>query len=161
MMNQPMLSNSSNSDKAEKRIDLLFSKFAAFYGHVWRSQFKDEAFLKFAKKEWQDALGGYSDAVLTKAILSCREFYELPPTLPQMLQCCKDAKKQISGNEQPNLNQLHAALHIAQGDLRHFRRLLNCKTGTMQDQFEAIVKSCQMKVTQLEEEIRNTPLQPK
>lgn len=146
--------------KADKRIDLLFARFAAIYGHIWRSQFKDEDFLGFAKKEWQDVLGRYSDAVLTKAILVCREFYELPPTLPQMLKCCKDAKKQLLGNEQSNLNQLQAALNIAQGDLRHFRQWLNCETGTIRDQFEAIVKTCQMKVTQLEEEIRNASSQP-
>lgn len=81
-------------DKVEKRIDLLFSKFAAFYGHVWRSQFKDERFLVFAKKEWQTALSAFNDAVVTKAILDCRNFYELPPTLPQMIQCCQQIKNQ-------------------------------------------------------------------
>ncbi|MBA2649336.1 MAG: Vir protein [Legionella sp.] len=72
----------------------MFSKFAAFYGHVWRSQFKDEVFMIFAKKEWLDALGEFSEMVLTKAILNCRDFYELPPTLPQMLHCCRQIKKQ-------------------------------------------------------------------
>lgn len=79
--------------KAEKRIDLLFSKFAAFYGHIWRSQFKDEAFLRFAKKEWQEALGEFTDLVMIKAITDCREFYELPPTLPQMIRCCRQITK--------------------------------------------------------------------
>lgn len=89
-------SSSSNTFKAERRIDLLFSKFAAFYGHIWRSQFKDEVFLKFAKKEWQEALSEFSDEMLTTATLSCRDFYELPPTLPQMLQCCRQIKKQTT-----------------------------------------------------------------
>ena len=93
---ETMSSSSTEINKSEKRIDLLFSKFAAFYGHIWRSQFKDEVFLKFAKKEWQDALSGYSDVVLTKAILNCRDFYELPPTLPQMMHCCRQIKKQTS-----------------------------------------------------------------
>ncbi|HAU1408744.1 TPA: Vir protein [Legionella pneumophila] len=88
-----MLSNCKDTFKAEKRIDLLFSKFAAFYGHVWRSQFKEEVFLRFAKKEWQEALGEFTDAVITKAILNCRDFYELPPTLPQMLQFCRQIRK--------------------------------------------------------------------
>ncbi|TIE36073.1 Vir protein, partial [Legionella pneumophila] len=55
-----MSSSSKDTFKAERRIDLLFSKFAAFYGHVWRSQFKDEVFLKFAKKEWQEALSDFT-----------------------------------------------------------------------------------------------------
>lgn len=91
-----MSSSSKDTFKAERRIDLLFSKFAAFYGHVWRSQFKDEVFLKFAKKEWQEALADFTDAVLAKAILNCREFYELPPTLPQLLYCCRQIRKQES-----------------------------------------------------------------
>ncbi|WP_058529727.1 hypothetical protein [Legionella londiniensis] len=91
-----MSSSSSDIRKAERRIDLLFSKFAAFYGHVWRSQFKDEVFLKFAKKEWQEALSEFADSVLTKAILNCRDFYELPPTLPQLMQCCRQIKKQTT-----------------------------------------------------------------
>ena len=90
---EAMSSSSKDIYKVERRIDLLFSKFAAFYGHIWRSQFKDEVFFKFAKKEWQEALGEFADEVLTKAILNCREFYELPPTLPQVIQCCRQIKQ--------------------------------------------------------------------
>lgn len=91
---ETMSSSSKDIYKVDKRIDLLFSKFAAFYGHIWRSQFKDEVFFKFAKKEWQEALSEFTDEVLTQAILNCREFYEMPPTLPQMRQCCRQIKKQ-------------------------------------------------------------------
>ena len=89
-----MSSNSSNVNNASKCIELLFSKFAAWYGHIWRSQFKDEGFIGFAKKEWQDGLSEFSDVVLNKAILNCREFYEFPPTLPQMIQCCRQINRQ-------------------------------------------------------------------
>lgn len=75
---------------------MLFSRFAAFYGHVWRSQFKDDVFLRFAKEEWLDALSQFSDVILDKSILQCRDFYELPPTLPQLLRCCREIKKQMS-----------------------------------------------------------------
>ena len=72
---------------------MLFAKFAAFYGHVWRSQFKDENFFKFAKKEWAEGLSEFSDAVLDKAILNCRENCELPPTLPQIIISCRQTKR--------------------------------------------------------------------
>ena len=72
---------------------MLFSKFAAFYGHLWRSQFKDEGFLGFAKKEWRAGLYEFSDEVLIKAIQTCSEFYLMPPTLAQMLVCCQKLKK--------------------------------------------------------------------
>lgn len=95
MQNQtpPATSSPSDSTQVEKRIDLLFAKFAVFYGNVWRSQFKDEVFMRFAKKEWQEALKSFSDKVITEAILTCRDFYEFPPSLGQILQACKDIKK--------------------------------------------------------------------
>lgn len=90
-------SSCSNTAKADKRIDLLFARFAASYGHIWRSQFKDEDyFLPFAKKEWQEALVDFSDVVLDLAIIECRNFYELPPTLPQVLQICRKIKQRVT-----------------------------------------------------------------
>ena len=93
---QTMSSPSSDVNSDNKRIDLLFSRFAAFYGHIWRSQFKDEGFLNFAKKEWSVALKEFTDSVFNKAIMNCREFYEMPPTLPQMVNCCRQLKKHTS-----------------------------------------------------------------
>lgn len=71
----------------------MFTRFAAFYGHVWRSQFKDEGFFGFAKKEWQEGLMSFSDEVLNKAIVHCRETCEMPPTLPQVIILCRQIKK--------------------------------------------------------------------
>ncbi|AUH73987.1 Vir protein [Legionella sainthelensi] len=71
----------------------MFSKFAAFYGHLWRSQFKSEGFLEFAKREWQEGLSGFNEHIINKAIMQCREYYELPPSLPQMIACCRAIKK--------------------------------------------------------------------
>lgn len=89
----PTSSHSNDVNKDGKRIDILFSRFAAFYGHVWRSQFKDEGFLGFAKKEWAVALGEFTDATLIKTILYCREAYEMPPTLPQVIHCARQLRK--------------------------------------------------------------------
>ncbi len=90
---------SSNSRKGEQiapRINLLFSKFAAIYGHVWRSQFKNDGFMEFAKREWQEALHRFSDDIFNQAVLTCRDFCEMPPTLPQLMQICRDIKKRNS-----------------------------------------------------------------
>lgn len=113
---EKMLSNSNDINSEIRRIDLLFSKFAAFYGHIWRSQFKDEAFLVFAKKEWREALTEFSDEIFDKAILSCREFYELPPTLPQMILCCRQIKKRLTyyvkQSESTPVNREASALYL-------------------------------------------------
>jgi hypothetical protein len=87
------LSTSKKINHKSKLIETLFSKFAAYYGHLWRSQFKNEGFLEFAKKEWQEGLSGFSETILNKAIIQCREFYELPPSLPQLIACCREIKK--------------------------------------------------------------------
>ena len=68
----------------------MFSKFAAWYGHVWRSQFKDESFFNFAKKEWQEGLNRFDDRILEQAVLNCRDACEFPPTLPQIIKCCRE-----------------------------------------------------------------------
>lgn len=77
-------------------MDSLFSRFAAFYGHVWRSQFKNEGFLSFAKNEWRDALSEFSDVVLNQAIIECRAHHDMPPTLPQMIACCRQIKRRTA-----------------------------------------------------------------
>ena len=90
-----MSSLSNDANNQSKRIDLMFTRFAAFYGHVWRSQFKDENFFGFAKKQWQEGLTNFSDEILDKAIVHCRETYEMPPTLPQVIILCRQIKKRI------------------------------------------------------------------
>jgi len=94
-MNRPKvtLSNSSDVNSQSKRIDLMFSRFATFYGHIWRSQFKNEGFLEFAKKEWQEGLSQFSDGVVNTAVVNCRDFYEMPPTLPQVINSCRQNRK--------------------------------------------------------------------
>ncbi len=89
------MSSNSKDLKVERRIELLFSKFAAFYGHIWRKHLSEERFLNFAKKEWAEALKNYSDVVIKNAIDECLNFHDLPPTLPQMLTCCRDIQKRL------------------------------------------------------------------
>lgn len=79
---------SSNTKSVSKRIELLFSRFAVFYGHLWRSQFKSDDFLQFAKKEWETALKQFSDEVLNRAIIETRNYSDMPPTLPKFRKNC-------------------------------------------------------------------------
>lgn len=93
MNTQTTSSHCKTSATVSKRIELLFTRFAVYYGHIWKSLFKSESFISFAKQEWEKALAQFSDEVLEKAIIGCRDFCEMPPTLPQMLQFCRDEKK--------------------------------------------------------------------
>ncbi|HAT8111906.1 TPA: Vir protein [Legionella pneumophila] len=84
------------TEEGRKRIDRLFLRFAAMYGQVWRSQFKSDEFLVFVKGEWQQGLFTYADNILDMAIDLCRKNKELPPTLPQFIDFCKNCSKRSS-----------------------------------------------------------------
>lgn len=94
--NQTTSSTCKATDSNKQRIEHLFTRFAVFYGHVWRSQFKSDGFLVFAKKEWLEGLAPFNDDTLNRAILECRDFCEMPPTLPQMIRCCREIKKRTT-----------------------------------------------------------------
>lgn len=89
-------SNLAPTEEGRKRIDRLFLRFAAMYGQVWRSQFKSDEFLVFVKGEWQQGLLTYADNILDLAIDLCRKNKELPPTLPQFIDFCKNCSKRSS-----------------------------------------------------------------
>lgn len=92
----PTSSISNATDSSKKRIENLFTRFAVFYGHLWRSQFKSDGFLEFAKKEWLEGLSQFSDDILNQVILECRDHCEMPPTLPQLIGFCRAIKKRSS-----------------------------------------------------------------
>ena len=86
------LSISTNTQKISARINVLFLKFAAFYGQVWKSLFKHSDFLNFTKIEWEKGLGRFETQVLIEAIERCRDgrhHKDFPPTLPQFIDLCR------------------------------------------------------------------------
>jgi len=89
----PSKQMSSACNVTDKRIENLFTRFAVFYGNLWRSQFKSDGFLEFAKKEWSEGLGQFSDEILNQAILACRDHCQMPPSLSQMIGFCRDIKQ--------------------------------------------------------------------
>ena len=109
-------SNSIDANNQSQRIEVMFSRFAAFYGHVWRSQFINEGFLEFSKKEWREGLSLFSDEVLNTAAIHCRDFYEMPPSLPQVITLCRQIKKRtefyVVNHEAPTANMEVVNLHL-------------------------------------------------
>ncbi len=84
--------SSQPSETNSKRIDRLFLIFSAFYGQLWRSQFKNEDFLVFMKNEWHLGLLQFADDHIEEAVKKCRNIKEFPPTLPHFIDLCKSAK---------------------------------------------------------------------
>ena len=81
-----------NDNATSKCVDIMFAKFAAIYGNMWRAQFRDDAFLEYAKKEYVEALSNFDSDVLLKAIVKCRNSFEKPPALAQILSVCSLTK---------------------------------------------------------------------
>ncbi|WP_064115044.1 hypothetical protein [Legionella bozemanae] len=119
-------SNSASIEEQRKRIDRLFLRFAAMYGQVWRSQFKSDEYLVFVKNEWQQGLFDYADNILELAIELCRKNKELPPTLPQFIDFCKNCSKRsafFERDESPKKNNPE----VAKTHLQKIKQILNMK----------------------------------
>lgn len=87
-------SQSGNDLHVKAAVDMLFAKFAVFFGHLWRSQFKDENFREFAKQEWFVALKKYQPKAIEQAVLQVRDSYEMPPTLRQVaIECSRQQER--------------------------------------------------------------------
>lgn len=99
------------------------------YGHVWRSIYKNDAFLDLTKKEWLEGLRKFDDQSMKHALLRCREQSGYPPNLPQFIELCKAQSKQWtyekSTKEEKPRNQSVAYAHLNQ-----LRVLLNMNTRT-------------------------------
>src|SRR3990167_6282194 len=80
--------SSTSIDSNDKRIDKLFARLSAIYGHVWQSQYKSPDFFDLAKKEWLETLQIITDKNIELAFKTCKERYEYPPTLPAFYQLC-------------------------------------------------------------------------
>lgn len=131
MQQSPLKTDTSNqtsstcsaTDIRKKCIENLFTRFAVFYGHLWRSQFKSDGFLEFAKKEWLEGLSQFSDEILNQVIIDCRNNCEMPPTLPQMISFCRDIKKRTAFYVTPEKYQ-PASKELVEENIRQCRAYL-------------------------------------
>ena len=123
----PMLSSSQPIEANRKRIDRLFLSFSAFYGQLWRSQFKNDDFLAFMKNEWVQALQDIEDKHIDEAVKNCREGKEYPPTLPHFIDLCKTAKKQHVFNYQNKEEIKKAKPETARKHLEQIKAILQIK----------------------------------
>jgi|TARA_R110002126_G_scaffold11644_2_gene51856 hypothetical protein len=101
----------------------LFTRFAVFYGHVWRSQFKSDGFLAFAKQEWLEGLKPFSDDTLNRAVLECRDHCDMPPTLPQMIRFCREIKKRTTFYTAPKA-VVPASKEVAEASIKQCKAIL-------------------------------------
>lgn len=122
-MSKTMSSTCKATESNNKRIENLFTRFAVFYGHLWRSQFKSDGFLEFAKKEWLEGLGQFTDDILNQAIIECRDHCEMPPTLPQVIGLCRAIKKRNNFYVAPK-GYIPAKKELVEASIKQCKELL-------------------------------------
>jgi hypothetical protein len=83
------IQNSRSSGNRTEQVNKIFLKFSIFYGHIWRSQYKNEFYSNFARDEWSQALHEFNEKIIDEAINKCLENREMPPTLSQFIELCK------------------------------------------------------------------------
>ena len=116
----------SKTTEQHKRIDRLFLRFAAMYGQVWRSQFKNDEYLSFTKGEWLEGLSKYDDKVLDTAVQLCRNKKEFPPTLPQFIDFCEQASNKHKFFK-ADKSSTHQNPELAKAYLQKIKQILNIK----------------------------------
>ena len=116
---------STNAEKHSKRIDRLFLRFAAMYGHVWKSLYKNDEFLAFTKQEWRNALTRFDDDVIEKVLTHSQNHWEYPPTLPQFIECCKAHGNNVFIMHPHTPSRYFEVAHAA---LNKIRTILNMKS---------------------------------
>ena len=115
-----------NSGNCTDRVNKVFLKFSIFYGHIWRSQFKNEHFFNLARNGWQEALEGVDAPVLDEAIEECLKQRDMPPTLSQFMDCCKQLSNKNAGFYIPAAVE-KANPTVAEANLRKMKLMLNMR----------------------------------
>lgn len=147
----PASSTSKNIDTA--RIDRLFGRFGAIYGHIWQSQFKSNDFLKLAKKEWGETLHGISDRNLNLTIEECKKRFEMPPTLPMFYQICRYFQGPKIESE---LEQMERKLRDAEHACAHWKKIILVAQEKGQQQIATNLQKVLEEATQQHITIKNT-----
>lgn len=118
--------SSKSSGKCTDRVNKVFLKFSIFYGHIWRSQFKNEHFFNLARNGWQQALEEFDEAVIDEALEECLKLREMPPTLAQFIDCCKQLSHKNAGFYSPE-PMVMANPTVAEANLKKMKLMLNMR----------------------------------
>jgi hypothetical protein len=115
---------STISDDDRKRIKRLFLRFAAIYGHVWKSNYKSEHLLEVTKEEWAVNLKPFNNQIIKEVLIDCTQHLNLPPTLPQFIGKCATIEKRNSGYFTKHVSTKMACPEVAEFNLKKIREIL-------------------------------------
>lgn len=116
--------SSTSSGKHIEMVNKVFLKFSIFYGHIWKSLYKNEHYSTFARKEWGHALERFDTHMVDEAIETCLKHHEMPPTLPQFMEHCKQLSNKHKAFYQPVITE-RANPCIAEMNLNKIKSILN------------------------------------
>ncbi len=78
------------SVEIKTRVNMIFARFMAIYGHKFKSCFETQDEIRIAKREWALSLGGYTEPELVAAIDYCKEHSAWMPTISEFLAVLRD-----------------------------------------------------------------------
>ena len=116
--------NSKSSGECTEQINEMFLKFSIFYGHIWRSQFKNEHYFNLARQQWQEAIIEFEKTTIDEAIEVSIKQRDMPPTLAQFVDCCKQIIRKLAGFYRPE-PVVKANPDVAVENLRKIKSILN------------------------------------
>ncbi len=99
------------------RINQLFMRFSAIWGHKFTSPFPTAEAIEVAKAEWLDALRPLSDEQVMAGIEQCRSRCEWPPSLPEFIRHCRGiademtcVRRALAGNDDSISRQIRSRI---------------------------------------------------
>ena len=119
---EAMSSNLTPANQTLKKIDNVFLRFSAIYGHVWQSQYRDKDYIQFAKKEWANVLKSFDTEIINQTIDFCIKQIDLPPTLAQFYRLCKQTLS--AKHEHPQLENTLVNSALAKEYLKQIKNIL-------------------------------------
>lgn len=107
------------------RMDILFSRLGAIYGQLWWNNYRTEELLILAKKEWGETLDRFDNQTLKEVLVLYRERRNYPPSLPQFVECCKEAMaRRIPSSLRKELSK-PCTLEVAKQHIAVMKKILN------------------------------------
>lgn len=107
-------------------VNKIFLKFSIFYGHVWKSLYKNDDYSAYARHEWRVALERFDEKVIDEAVEECLKRQDMPPSLPLFLDFCRQLSHKHSAFYRPEpVEKAHPS--VAAMNLGKIRAMLNMR----------------------------------
>lgn len=119
-------------------VERLFLRFQTMYGSLWIDRWRD-APMPLVKAEWKEALSRFDLPTIKLALDWCGEHQKFPPTLPEFIVACKDARPRPEAAERQNVPRLSVDSRVAREKIAELVAQLKTKRSDPLNCFRQIL----------------------